>query len=202
MDELSLIREALKGDLEAFNSLVLTYQDLVYSQAYRLLGEREAAQDATQMAFISAYRKLAGFRGGSFKAWLLRIVTNACYDELRRRTAHPFISLEPVNEAGEQNDYPYWMAVDMVHPEEHVERKELEAAIRHGLAMISPEYREVLILVDMHGLSYMEAARSLGKPVGTVKSRLARGRVLLGAHLKKHRDLLPLAFGLSVAAAA
>lgn len=191
MDEQSLIREALQGDLQAFNQLVLAYQDLLYNQAYQMMGEREAAQDATQTAFISAFKKLAGFRGGSFRAWLLRIVTNACYDELRRRSTHPSVPLEPVGGFEREQEYLRWLAAESSHPEEQVERKELETVIQRSLLEISPEYREVLILVDMQGLSYVEAASSLGKPVGTVKSRLARGRMLLGAHLQRYADLLP-----------
>jgi RNA polymerase sigma-70 factor (ECF subfamily) len=94
MDEVELIQYAQKGDLDAFNRLVLAYQDMVYNQAYRVIGESDAAEDATQEAFISAYRKIHTYRGGSFKAWLLRIVTNACYDELRRRKRRPTTPLE------------------------------------------------------------------------------------------------------------
>ena len=89
MDETRLIQDAQHGDIDAFNRLVLAYQDMVYNQAYRVMGEPFAADDATQEAFISAYRKIKTYRGGSFKAWLLRIVTNACYDELRRRKRRP-----------------------------------------------------------------------------------------------------------------
>ena len=85
MDEKSLIKDAQKGDLDSFNRLVLAYQNIVFSQAYRMMGEAEAADDATQDAFISAFNKIGTYRGGSFKAWLLRIVTNTCYDELRKR---------------------------------------------------------------------------------------------------------------------
>lgn len=191
MDELLLIQNAMKGDLEAFNRLVLAYQNLVYNQAYRMMGEKEAAADATQTAFISAYKKINGFRGGSFRAWLLRIVTNACYDELRRRSAHPSIPLEPIGEYGEENEYPSWMADDDLYPEEHVEQRELAETIQRCLEKLSPEYRAVLVLVDLQGLSYAEAAEALGKPIGTVKSRLARGRSLLGVHLRGYWDILP-----------
>src|SRR5579871_5587473 len=89
MDELALIREAQKGNVESFNSLILHYQASVYNLAYRLMGESEAAADATQEAFISAYGHLSQFRGGSFKSWLMRIVANTCYDELRRLKRRP-----------------------------------------------------------------------------------------------------------------
>ena len=102
MDEASLIQAARQGDLDAFNRLVLAYQDRLYTQAYRLLGEAEAAEDATQEAFISAYRNIHTYRGGSFRGWLLRIVTNACYDELRRRKRRPTQPLEPLDEEDEE----------------------------------------------------------------------------------------------------
>ncbi len=95
MDELALIKSAQHGDLDAFNSLVLAYQDILFSTALRILGDDELAADATQDAFISAFRSLNGYRGGSFKAWLLRTVTNACYDELRRKKRRPTTPLEP-----------------------------------------------------------------------------------------------------------
>ena len=100
MDEIALITDARQGDLDAFNRLVLAYQDRVYSQAYRLLNDPHGADDATQEAFISAYKNLRSFRGGSFRAWLLRIVTNACYDELRSRNRKPTTSLEPLDDSG------------------------------------------------------------------------------------------------------
>jgi RNA polymerase sigma factor (sigma-70 family) len=92
MDEEALIQSAKEGDLNSFNRLVLAYQDLVFTQACRLLNDDQAADDATQEAFISAFRSIRKYRGGSFRAWLLRIVTNACYDELRRRKRRPTIA--------------------------------------------------------------------------------------------------------------
>jgi RNA polymerase sigma factor (sigma-70 family) len=89
MDESALIQDARAGDLDAFNRLVLAYQELAYNLAFRMLSEQEAAADVTQDAFISAYKSLGSYRGGSFRAWLLRIVTNGCYDELRRRHRRP-----------------------------------------------------------------------------------------------------------------
>ena len=97
MDEPALIHDAQHGDLEAFNRLVLAYQDALYNTALRILGDDSQAADATQEAFISAFRSLNSYRGGSFKAWLLRTVTNACYDELRRQKRRPTVPLEPAN---------------------------------------------------------------------------------------------------------
>jgi RNA polymerase sigma-70 factor (ECF subfamily) len=101
MDENALIQSAQKGDIDAFNRLVLAYQHQVYNLAYRIMSEEAAAADATQEAFISAYNHLHSFRGGSFKSWLLRIVTNACYDDLRRRKRRPATSLEDL--MGDEN---------------------------------------------------------------------------------------------------
>ncbi len=93
MDEQILIRDAIKGDLDAFNRLVLAYQDLAYNVAYRMLGDEASAEECTQDSFLSAYRHLSTYRGGSFKSWVLRMVTNACYDELRRQYRHPTVPL-------------------------------------------------------------------------------------------------------------
>ena len=91
-----LIAQAKRGDPQAFDGLVLLYQGMVYNVAYRILGDKDAASDATQDAFLSAYKAMGKFRGGSFKGWLLRIVTNTCYDQLRRKKRQPTTSLEAV----------------------------------------------------------------------------------------------------------
>ena len=89
MDEAGLIQDAVRGDLDAFNRLVLAYQDMAYNIAFRMLSDEGAAEDATQTAFISAYRNLASYRGGSFKAWVMRMVTNTCYDCLLYTSPSP-----------------------------------------------------------------------------------------------------------------
>lgn len=191
MDEAALIRTAQKGDLDSFNCLVLAYQDLVYSQAYRMMGDDNSAQDATQEAFISAFRHLRSYRGGSFRAWLLRIVTNACYDEIRRRQRRPTTSLEPLNDAGDEIESPHWLASTEETPETSVERFELGRAIQHCLDGLPVEFRAAVILVDMQGMDYTEAAQAVGTPVGTIKSRLARARLRLRDCLKGYGELLP-----------
>ncbi len=196
MDESALIREAVKGDLDAFNRLVLTYQDAVYNQGLRLLGDHAAAADASQDAFLSAYRNLRTYRGGSFKAWLLKIVTNLCYDDLRRKKRRPVISLEPQDEEGEEVESPRWAIDPGERPEEALERVELERAIQHCLDNLPVEFRAVVVLVDVQGLDYSEAAQSMGKPVGTVKSRLARARLRMQDCLRGFRELLPVEFRL------
>jgi RNA polymerase sigma-70 factor, ECF subfamily len=196
MDEVALIQEARKGDLDAFNRLVLEYQDLVYGQAYRMMGELEAAKDATQEAFISAYKKLDSYRGGSFKAWLLRIVTNACYDELRRQKRRPTTPLEPLDADDEEIESPRWLTDPGESPEEAAERAELSQALQGCLEGLPDEFRAVIVLVDMQGLDYGEASHAIGKPLGTVKSRLARGRLRLRDCLQGFWELLPAAFRL------
>ena len=197
MDEINLVRSALKGDLDAFNRLVLAYQDIAYNVAFRILGDEDQAADATQNAFLSAYKNLASFRGGSFKAWVLRMVTNCCYDELRRKQRHPTTPLEPLNdEDGEEIDSPEWLAADDPSPEATLEQVEVEHAIQHCLQHLSVDFRAVVVLVDIQGQDYDEAARSLGKPLGTVKSRLARARLRLRDCLRGFAELLPVEFRL------
>ncbi len=196
MDETALIQEASRGDLDAFNRLVLAYQDLVYVQAYRMMGEAESAEDATQEAFISAYRNIKSYRGGSFRGWLLRIVTNACYDELRRRGRRPTIPLEPVDDNDEELESPSWLADPGESPEDAAMRAELEQSIRRCLDELPDDFRAVVILVDIQGVDYLEAAQVIGKPVGTVKSRLSRARLRLRDCLRGFWELLPSAFRL------
>lgn len=191
MDESGLIVAAKNGDLDSFNLLVVTYQDQVYNHAYRMMGEESAAADATQEAFISAFKNLHSFRGGSFRAWLFRIVTNACYDELRRRKRRPSTSLEPLDDSGEEIESPVWLADPSDTPEQRLERLELEKAIQQCLEDLPEDFRSVVLMVDINGLDYTEAALSIGKPVGTVKSRLARARGKLRDCLKGFAELLP-----------
>lgn len=196
MDEAALIQASRDGDLDAFNRLVLAYQDMVYNQAYRMMGEADAAEDASQEAFIAAYRNLANYRGGSFKAWLLRIVTNACYDELRRRKRRPSTPLEPLDEDNEEVESPHWLADPSESPEEAAERAELGNALQRCLNDLPDEFRTVVVLVDVQGMDYREAAQVVGKPLGTVKSRLARARLRMRDCLQGFWELLPAAIRL------
>jgi RNA polymerase sigma-70 factor, ECF subfamily len=196
MDEESLIQDALNGDLNAFNSLVLHYQDIAYNIAYRLMGEPGAADDATQEGFISAYQKLHQYRGGSFKAWLLRIVTNNCYDELRRRQRQPVTPLKPDLPDGETLEDPYWIEDESATPEEQTEQAELQAAIQNCINELDQKFKVILVLVDVEGLDYQTAAEAAGAPVGTVKSRLARARERVQNCLQGFWELLPDIFRL------
>ncbi|MEA3326907.1 MAG: sigma-70 family RNA polymerase sigma factor [Chloroflexota bacterium] len=196
MDEQALIKAALEGDLNAFNRLVMHYQDMTYNVAYRIMGEHAASDDATQEAFISAYKKLNQYRGGSFKAWLLRIVTNACYDELRRRQRYPVTALKPELDDGETLEDPYWIEDDALTPEERSEQNELHTAIQRCINALEEKFRIVLVLVDVEGLDYETASAAVGTPLGTIKSRLARARNRVQNCLQKFRELLPDLFRL------
>jgi RNA polymerase sigma-70 factor (ECF subfamily) len=196
MDELALIRSAQRGDLDAFNRLVLAYQDALFNTALRILGDEDLAADATQEAFLSAFRGLNAFRGGSFKAWLLRTVTNACYDELRRKQRRPTTPLEPDSADGDEMDSPRWLADPKLTPEQQIEADELEHAIQHCLESLPLEFRTVVVMADIQGLDYTEVAAAIRAPLGTIKSRLARARLRLRECLQGFRELLPSAFRL------
>lgn len=199
MDEPALIREAQQGDLDSFNRLVLAYQSQVFNLAYRVLGEPDSAADATQEAFLSAFRSVRGFRGGSFRSWLLRIVTNACYDELRRRKRRPATSLEGLTDEGEEAS-PDQASPGLVSPQERpeqaVERRELQRAIQQCLDGLPADFRVVVVLSDIQGFDYAEIAAVVEAPLGTVKSRLARARLRLRDCLRRVRELLPSAYRL------
>lgn len=196
MDEPALIRDAKRGDLDAFNRLVLEYQDMLYNTAYRMMGDPGLAADATQEAFISAFRKLKSYRGGSFKAWLLRIVTNACYDEFRRQKRRPTTDLNPITDDGEEIESPGWLADPAASPEKVLENRQLEEAIQNCIQNLPETFRAVIVLIELQGLDYKEAASALKKPLGTIKSRLARARLRLQDCLQQVRELLPTAFRL------
>ncbi|MFZ5911189.1 MAG: RNA polymerase sigma factor [Chloroflexota bacterium] len=196
MDEPTLICDAQRGDLDSFNTLVLAYQDALFNTALRILGDEGLAADATQEAFISAFRAIRSYRGGSFKAWLLRTVTNACYDELRRQKRRPTTPLEPDTEDGDEMETPRWLADPALSPEQQAEAEELEHAIQHCLESLPVEFRAVVVLADIQGLDYSEVAQAVRAPLGTIKSRLARARLRLRECLQGFWELLPAAFRL------
>lgn len=191
MNEADLVRYAQQGDLDAFNRLVLAYQDMAYNQAYRLMGDTASAEDITQDAFISAYRKIHTFRGGSFKAWLLRIVTNAGYDELRRRKRRPTTDIEPLTNNNEQIESPTWLTDPAESPEQAAMRMEMNEAIQRCLERLEVDFRVVVVLVDVQGMDYKQAASIIRKPLGTIKSRLARARAQMQDCLRGFGELLP-----------
>jgi RNA polymerase sigma-70 factor (ECF subfamily) len=184
--EQARVQAACAGDLDAFNALVEQYQGLVYNLSYRTLSDPEDAADATQEAFFSAYRHIGSFRGGSFKSWLLRIAVNACYDQLRRRQRRPADSLEALLEQpGREQGLPDTAA----GPEPVALTAETAAAIQDGLARLPTDMRLAVVLCDVQSASYEEAAQALDVPIGTVKSRLSRGRAQLRDFLARRGEL-------------
>ncbi|MBE7435261.1 MAG: RNA polymerase sigma factor [Anaerolineales bacterium] len=197
MDETALITSAQQGDLNSFNTLILNYQDAVFNTAVRILGDDDMAQDAAQEAFISAFQSIRTFRGGSFKAWILRTVTNACLDELRRQKRRPTTPLEPETSDGDEIDSPKWLADTNMTPAQKAEADELEHAIQHCLDALPTEFRTVVVLADVQGLDYTEVAAASNVPLGTIKSRLARARLRLRECLRSFEELLPSSFRLN-----
>ena len=193
-DEEALVKAAQRGQMDAFNELILHYQSQVFNLAYHILHDPAAADDATQEAFISAYRSIKKFRGGSFRSWLLRIVTNACYDELRRRKRHPNVSWDDFGDMDEEAN-PH-LVNGGPKPEESVQQQELRALLERSIAKLSKHHRTTIILVDRIGLSYEEAAKVMDVALGTVKSRLARARKEMQSLLQAERELLPARFRL------
>jgi len=175
--EITLVHSAQSGNLEAFNALVLKYQDVMYRTALRIFGQEALADDATQEALISAYRHIIDFRDGSLKAWLIRILINKCYDEIRHRQRTPAISLnESLTDDGENERLYIRFQNHMPSVEECVVNSERNECIQKCLSKLPTDYRVVLTLVDIEEMSYGEASTVLKIPLGTVKSRLARAR--------------------------
>jgi RNA polymerase sigma-70 factor (ECF subfamily) len=197
MEESLLIEKAADGDLDAFNQLVLTYQELAFNVAYRIMADEAAAADATQEAVISMYRKLDAYRGGSFKAWFLRIVTNACYDELRRQKRRPTIPLEPETDEGDPIESPIWIEDQSPGLEETIMNAQLEKAIQDCINRLNEKHRVVMIMVDVSGQDYETVAEIIQSPLGTVKSRLSRARLKMQECLQSAGELLPDQFRLN-----
>lgn len=201
MDAISeslLVRTAQQGDLDAFNLLVLNYQDMLYRIALRIVHDEFVAEDAVQDALILAFRNLRSFRGGSFRSWLARVTVNASYDELRRRKRHLAQPLELFNHDGDEVESPPWMTDPAPGPGEMAEYSVMRNAIQRCIQALSPDYRLMVILVDIEGMSYEETARIARVPVGTVKSRLARARMQLRGALRAFQDLLPAAYQVEI----
>jgi RNA polymerase sigma-70 factor (ECF subfamily) len=184
VNEENLIANASQGDLQAFNELVLIYQNMAFHHAYSLLGDPATAEDATQESFIKAFQAVGRFRGGSFRSWLLKIVTNTSYDMLRRSKRHGMQSLFPDDENGEEIESPSWISDPAASVQAIVEQSENNKEIYRTLEELPAVYRSVLTLIDMYEMDYEEAARALNVPLGTNKSRLARARLQMQKKLK------------------
>ena len=178
----AVIKSVLNGNVNAFEALVREYEKNVYNLALRMTGSSEDAYDMSQEAFIKAYNSLASFRGDSkFSVWLYRIVSNVCLDFLRSRTRKPTVSLSVEDDEGEEAQLD--VADESQSPELLLERSLTRDAVRRGLAQLAPDYRQILLLREIQGLSYEEISQALSLDLGTVKSRIFRARKKLCAFL-------------------
>jgi RNA polymerase sigma-70 factor, ECF subfamily len=182
--DLALLERARAGDLNAFNDLVVCYQDMLFALVVRMVPDRDQASDAVQEAFFSAYRNMDGFRGGSVKSWLSRIAINAAMDTQRlrkRRPSEPYPELED-----ETWQPPADASADPVTTSLTAERHRV---LNAALARITDDQRTAIVLYDVEGYDYAEIAEMTGVSVGTVKSRIHRGRLALRGQLVDRMDL-------------
>ena len=182
--DLILLERAREGDLAAFNDLVVCYQDMLFALVVRMVPDRDSASDAVQEAFFSAYRNMAGFRGGSVKSWLSRIAINAAMDAQRlkkRRPADPYPELED-----DTWQPPADASADPVTTSLTSERHRV---LNGALAQITNDQRTAIVLYDVEGYDYAEIAEMTGVSIGTVKSRIHRGRLALRGLLVERMDL-------------
>lgn len=182
--DMILLDRAREGDLNAFNDLVVVYQDMLFALIVRMVPDRDSASDAVQEAFFSAYRNMAGFRGGSVKSWLSRIAINAAMDAQRlkkRRPADPYPELED-----DTWQPPADASADPVTTSLAAERHH---TLNAALARITPDQRTAIVLYDVEGYDYAEIAELTNVSVGTVKSRIHRGRLALRELLRNRMDL-------------
>ena len=195
-DEASLIDRSQRGDVNAFNELILHYQQTTYGVVYRMIGDADIAADVTQDAFIAAFRAIQSFHGGSsFRAWLLRIASNMACDHWRRTQRHPVESLEVLTDEDEPHAAIALSALvetgQEANPEAYVLSQELQELIQRGLQELPLDQRVAVVLCDIEGLSYEEISLTTQTGLGTVRSRIARGRARLRHYLDQYRELLP-----------
>ena len=173
--EAMIVRKVLQGDVNAFEKLVTEYEKAVYAITQRMTGNAEDAADMTQETFIKAYNSLSSFRGDSkFSVWLYRIANNVCLDFLRSKNRRPTVSLSTEDDDGEETQLD--IADESQSPELLLESSLTRDAVRRGLDSLPPDYKQILLLREIQGLSYEEIAAALGIESGTVKSRIFRAR--------------------------
>ncbi len=183
----ALVERTVAGDLDAFNELVTLYQDYLFSLVVRVVNDRDSAADAVQEAFFSCYRNIHRFRGDSFRSWLTRIALNAATDVLRYRKRRP---ADPFPEWEDDSWQP--PAGEDASPERETMRRSTAAMLSQALAQITPDQRAAILLYDVEGFDYQEIADMTHVSLGTVKSRIHRGRLalrdLLGTDVELLRD--------------
>jgi RNA polymerase sigma-70 factor (ECF subfamily) len=174
-----LLRLAAKGDMKAFEALIIQYEKFIYNIALRIMGNAEDAKDISQEVIIKIYRNLSACGHiEHLRAWMARIAHNTCMDELRRRKGKTAESYDAMVVLGD--DTAEKQIVDpAAGPEALLLRKEMAGLIQEGLNLLSDEHRALVVLRDVQGLSYEEIAEAVDIPIGTVKSRISRGRKIL-----------------------
>jgi RNA polymerase sigma-70 factor (ECF subfamily) len=190
MEMPELIQAARGGDDLAFNHLISHYQAAAQRLAQQILRTEEAAADAVQDALIKVHRALPRFQDGNFRSWLLRIVTNTCYDYLRSQRRRSTVSLDDLTDPSGA-EFPQLRADELQNPEMLVTQQESLQYLLHAIEELPNWHRDVVLLVDVHGYDYTEAADMLGLPLGTVKSRLSRARSALRDQLIKAGFVAP-----------
>ena len=182
--DLILLERARSGDLDAFNDLVVLYQDQLFALVVRMVPDRDQASDAVQEAFFSAFRNMHTFRGGSVKAWLNRICVNAAMDTQRAKKRRP---VQPYPELEDDSWQPP-AGVD-ADPERTAVLAERTRELNAALSMITDDQRAAIVLYDVEGYDYAEIAEMTGVSLGTVKSRIHRGRLALRDRLEARMEL-------------
>jgi RNA polymerase sigma-70 factor (ECF subfamily) len=183
-DEAAVIARAADGDRAAFTQLMAHYQSACYGLAWRLIGDPDQAADATQDAFIHAYKAIRSYRGGVFRSWLLRITANASYDILRRQQRRPAGPLPDPDEGA-----PELPDAAAVNPDVEATKAEMYRHLERALAALPEDQRTAIVLCDVYGMDYNEVAAMTNAALGTVKSRIHRGRLRLRELLAEHREL-------------
>ena len=184
-----------KGQRYCYNCIIETHQTRMYNLAHQMVGDWATAEDIIQDAILSGYKAFGSFRGDNLRAWLMRIAANSARDLLRSRKSRPAVSLDYSPLEPDEPGYPPMdVPLHEESPEEYAVRRELGRAIQEGLQSLPEERRLTMALVDVQGFSYEEVSKIMRCSLGTLKSRLARGRAEVRDYLQSHRELLPQQF--------
>ena len=190
-DEALLLQKSKEGDTKAFEELISVYQKKILNMAYRMLGDKDDAEDAAQDVFIRVYKSLASFHAeAAFSTWLYKIATNVCLDILRRKkrqNTKGTVSIHQFSQEDEEYEMP--IADSAPTPYEEAQKSEARRALEEALLKLGPEQRAVIVLRDINGLSYEEIAEAQGCTLGTIKSRINRSRLMLRKLLEKDKEL-------------
>ena len=184
-----LVKKSQSGDVESFELLISSYDKRAYNIAYRVMGNEEDAKDMAQEALLKVFKSLKNFKGQSaFSTWLYKVVTNVCLDELRRRKNEKYVSMDSTIHT-ENGELHRSLCSDKKTPESVYERVEQRELIKNAIGELNEDYRSAIVLRDIQGFSYEEISNILDCSLGTVKSRINRGRIMLRDKLKLSMEL-------------